>query len=63
MKLVVDSATDRVLGAHMIGADGPEIAQGLGIAVKMGATKAQFDATVGIHPTAAEEFVTMREPA
>ncbi len=63
MKLVVDPATDRVLGAHMIGADAPEIAQGLGIAVKMGATKAQFDATVGIHPTAAEEFVTMREPA
>ena len=63
MKLVVDRATDRVLGAHMIGADGPEIAQGLGIAVKIGATKAQFDATVGIHPTAAEEFVTMREPA
>ena len=47
----------------MIGADAPEIAQGLGIAIKMGATKAQFDATVGIHPTAAEEFVTMRQPA
>jgi len=63
MKLVVDAKSDRVLGAHMIGADAPEIAQGLGIAVKMGATKAQFDATVGIHPTAAEEFVTMRSPA
>ncbi len=63
MKLVVDPQSDRVLGAHMIGADAPEIAQGLGIAVKMGATKAQFDATVGIHPTAAEEFVTMRSPA
>ena len=63
MKLVVEPESGRVLGAHMIGADAPEIAQGLGIAVKMGATKAQFDATVGIHPTAAEEFVTMREPA
>ncbi len=60
MKLVVEPAGGRVLGAHMIGADAPEIAQGLGIAIKMGATKAQFDATVGIHPTAAEEFVTMR---
>ena len=63
MKLVVEPESGRVLGAHMIGADAPEIAQGLGIAIKMGATKAQFDATVGIHPTAAEEFVTMREPA
>ncbi|MCY4320122.1 MAG: glutathione-disulfide reductase [Alphaproteobacteria bacterium] len=63
MKLVVDPANGRVLGAHMIGADAPEIAQGLGIAIKMGATKAQFDATVGIHPTAAEEFVTMRTHA
>ena len=63
MKLVVQPESGRVLGAHMIGADAPEIAQGLGIAIKMGATKAQFDATVGIHPTAAEEFVTMREPA
>ena len=63
MKLVVAPASGRVLGAHMIGADAPEIAQGLGIAIKMGATKAQFDATVGIHPTAAEEFVTMRTRA
>ncbi len=62
MKLVVDRATNRVLGAHMVGADAPEIIQGLAIALKCGATKAQFDATVGIHPTAAEEFVTMREP-
>jgi len=62
MKLVVDRTTDRVLGAHMVGADAPEIIQGIGIAVKMGATKAHFDATVGIHPTAAEEFVTMRAP-
>jgi glutathione reductase (NADPH) len=61
LKLIVDRATDRVVGAHMVGIDAPEIIQGLAIAVKMGATKAQFDATVGIHPTAAEEFVTMRE--
>lgn len=62
MKLIVDKETDRILGAHMIGADAPEIIQGIGIAVKAGATKADFDATIGIHPTAAEEFVTMREP-
>jgi len=61
MKLIVDGKTDRVLGCHMVGDDAPEIAQGLGIALKCGATKAQFDATIGIHPTAAEEFVTMRE--
>jgi glutathione reductase (NADPH) len=60
MKLIVDRGSDRVVGAHMIGDDAPEIAQGLGIAFKCGATKAQFDATIGIHPTAAEEFVTMR---
>lgn len=60
MKLVVDGETDRVVGCHMLGADAPEIVQGLGIALKCGATKAQFDATIGIHPTAAEEFVTMR---
>jgi len=61
MKIIVERETDRVLGCHMIGVDAPEIVQGLGIALKCGATKAQFDATVGIHPTAAEEFVTMRE--
>jgi len=61
MKLVVDRASQRVVGAHMIGADAGEIIQGIAIAVKLGATKAQFDATIGIHPTAAEEFVTMRE--
>ncbi|HEU4923659.1 MAG TPA: glutathione-disulfide reductase [Burkholderiales bacterium] len=61
MKLVVDRASQRVLGAHMIGADAGEIIQGIAIAVKLGATKAEFDATIGIHPTAAEEFVTMRE--
>ena len=62
MKLIVDKKTDRVLGAHMMGVDAPEIIQGIAIAVKAGATKADFDATIGIHPTAAEEFVTMREP-
>jgi glutathione reductase (NADPH) len=63
VKLVVDAATQRVVGAHMVGADAPEIIQGIAIAVKAGLTKAQFDATVGIHPTAAEEFVTLREKA
>ncbi len=61
MKLVVDAASQRVVGAHMAGPDAGEIIQGVAIAVKLGATKAQFDATIGIHPTAAEEFVTMRE--
>ncbi len=61
MKLVVDANTDRVVGAHMVGPEAGEIIQGLGVALKAGATKAQFDATIGIHPTAAEEFVTMRE--
>jgi len=61
MKIVVDRRTDKVLGCHMVGADAPEIIQGLAVALKCGATKAQFDATIGIHPTAAEEFVTMRE--
>jgi glutathione reductase (NADPH) len=63
MKLVVDRASQRVVGAHMIGADAGEVIQGIAIAVKLGATKAQFDATIGIHPTAAEEFVTMRDKA
>jgi len=63
MKLLVDQATDRVVGCHMVGADAGEIVQGLAIAMKAGATKAHFDSTIGIHPTAAEEFVTMREPA
>lgn len=62
MKLIVDKDTDKILGAHMMGIDAPEILQGIGIAVKAGATKADFDATIGIHPTAGEEFVTMREP-
>ncbi|WP_299485195.1 glutathione-disulfide reductase [Acaryochloris sp. IP29b_bin.137] len=60
MKLVVNTETDQVLGAHMVGDHAGEIIQGVAIAVKMGATKAQFDATVGIHPSSAEEFVTMR---
>ena len=62
MKLVVDHASRRVVGAHMIGPDAGEVIQGIAIAIKLGATKAQFDATIGIHPTAAEEFVTMRDP-
>ena len=60
MKLVVDAMSDRVVGAHMVGEHAAEIMQGVAIAVKLGATKAQFDATIGIHPTAAEEFVTLR---
>jgi len=63
MKLVVDAETDRVLGCHMAGPDAGEIMQGLGVALKAGATKQVFDDTLGIHPTAAEEFVTMRTPA
>jgi glutathione reductase (NADPH) len=63
MKLVVEKATDRVVGLHMVGADAGEIVQGFAVAMKAGATKAVFDSTIGIHPTAAEEFVTMREPA
>ncbi|HUH37753.1 MAG TPA: FAD-dependent oxidoreductase, partial [Spongiibacteraceae bacterium] len=62
MKLVVQRSTDKVLGAHMAGADAGEIIQGIAIALRAGATKAVFDSTIGIHPTAAEEFVTMREP-
>ena len=62
MKLVVETKTDRLLGVHMVGEDAPEIVQGMAIAVKAGLTKAQLDATIGIHPTAAEEFVTMRTP-
>ncbi len=63
MKLVVDKKTDRVVGLHMVGAEAGEIVQGFAVALKAGATKAVFDGTIGIHPTAAEEFVTMREPA
>jgi glutathione reductase (NADPH) len=60
MKLVVDKATQKVVGAHMLGEDAAEIIQGIAIAVVMGATKADFDLTIGVHPTAAEEFVTLR---
>jgi glutathione reductase (NADPH) len=63
MKLIVCQRTDKVLGAHMLGEDAAEIMQGIGIAVGMGATKADFDRTIGIHPTAAEEFVTLRTRA
>jgi glutathione reductase (NADPH) len=62
MKVIVESATDRVVGVHMMGPDAGEIIQGIAIALRAGATKAIFDTTIGIHPTAAEEFVTLREP-
>ncbi|QJC79631.1 glutathione-disulfide reductase [Pseudomonas umsongensis] len=62
MKLVVDARTDRVLGAHMVGPDAGDIIQGLAIALKAGATKRLFDETIGVHPTSAEEFVTLRTP-
>lgn len=62
MKLVVDANTDKVLGCHMVGPEAGEIVQGLAIALKAGATKQHFDETIGVHPTAAEEFVTMRTP-
>lgn len=61
MKLIVDHATDQVIGLHMVGDDAGEIVQGFAVAIRAGATKQDFDRTVGIHPTAAEEFVTMRE--
>lgn len=63
MKLIVDQATDRVLGCHMVGPDAGELIQGLAVALKAGATKQVFDETIGIHPSAAEEFVTMRTPS
>jgi glutathione reductase (NADPH) len=62
MKILVDAATDRVLGVHVMGHGAGEMSQLLGIVVKMGATKADFDATMAVHPTAAEELVTMRQP-
>jgi glutathione reductase (NADPH) len=62
MKLVVDATSDRVIGMHMVGPDAGEVIQGFAVAMKAGATKAVFDSTIGIHPTLAEEFVTMREP-
>ncbi|MDP1930645.1 MAG: glutathione-disulfide reductase [Gammaproteobacteria bacterium] len=63
LKLLVDTTTDKIVGAHMLGSDAGEIIQGLAIAITAGATKADFDATLGIHPTVAEEFVTMRTPS
>ena len=62
MNLMVETPRDRVVGVHMMGPDAGEIMQGIAIALRAGATKALFDSTIGIHPTAAEEFVTMREP-
>lgn len=62
LKLVVERATDRIVGAHIVGDEAAEVMQGIAIAVKMGASKADFDATIGIHPSVAEEFVTMRTP-
>ena len=62
MKLVVDAKTDKVLGCHMVGPEAGEIVQGLAIALKSGATKRDFDETIAVHPTSAEEFVTMRTP-
>jgi glutathione reductase (NADPH) len=63
VKLIVDAITDRVLGCHFVGPNASELAQLVAIAVRMGATKADFDATTAIHPTLAEEIVTMRRPA
>jgi glutathione reductase (NADPH) len=62
MKLVVDGATGKVVGAHIVGEAAGEMIQLIGIAIRMGATKADLDATMAVHPTAAEELVTMREP-
>jgi glutathione reductase (NADPH) len=63
MKMIVVRSTDRVVGMHMVGTDAPEIIQGMAVAIRAGATKAVFDSTIGIHPTAAEEFVTLRRLA
>lgn len=62
MKLIVRRSDDRVVGAHMVGPEAGELIQGVAIAIQAGATKAHFDATIGVHPTLAEEFVTMRTP-
>ena len=59
MKLVADEKSGKILGAHLVGEDAAEIIQGIAVAVKMGATKADFDSTIGVHPSSAEEFVTM----
>jgi len=58
--MLVDGKTDKVIGAHMIGPDSAEIIQGIAVAIKCGATKAQFDDTVAVHPSSAEEFVLMK---
>lgn len=63
MKLIVDASTDRILGCHIVGPEAGELIQIVGIAVKMKATKADFDATIAVHPTAAEELVTLRSPS
>jgi glutathione reductase (NADPH) len=63
MKLIVHPETDRVLGCHMVGQEAPELVQLAGVAIKLRATKADFDSTVAVHPTSAEELVTMREKA
>jgi glutathione reductase (NADPH) len=60
VKLIVEAATDRILGAHIVAADAAEIIQGIAIALKAGATKADFDSTLGVHPSVAEEFVTLK---
>ena len=62
MKMLVVRSTDKVVGMHMVGPEAGEIIQGFAVAIRAGATKAVFDSTIGIHPTAAEEFVTMRKP-
>ena len=62
MKMLVEKSSGKVIGLHMVGDDAPEIIQGFAVAVKNGATKEAFDQTIGIHPTSAEEFVTMRTP-
>ena len=62
MKVIVARSSDRVLGIHLVGAEAGEITQGFAVAIKCGVTKTQLDSTVGIHPTSAEELVTMREP-
>ncbi len=61
LKLIVDADTDKVVGAHMVGPEAGEVIQLMGVALRAGATKFEFDRTVGVHPTFAEEFVTMRE--
>ena len=63
MKIIVDGDSDRVIGVHIVSPEAGEIIQGIAIAIRAGATKSVFDTTIGIHPTAAEELVTMREPA